>query len=163
MCSGQPCRLQDAAQLREQADLHDALAAAHMLPDIGAALQRVEALLGICSLLDAEWVQQWQPAWRASLGHCQQLRDTIMHLAALQVGRHAGCCFCCWCCWCCAQVLCTKADWLQESIAAALCQLKGSGRVVLRRPPGALKPPIPIPSPCLGPLPARRRCAQPPC
>lgn len=58
-------------------------------------------------------------------------------------------------------LLCIQAGQLQESIAAALCHLDCSGRVLLRFSPGALK--APIPSLCLSPPAARSRCAQPPC
>ena len=37
---------------------------------------------------------------------------------------------------------CIRAGRLQESLAAALCQMNGGSRVLLRCPPGALKPPV---------------------
>lgn len=79
-CAGR----QGAPQLRAQVEVHEALAAARLPGQIGAALLAVEERLARAGRLDGAWMRYWRDAWRHNARTLPAAPHALSLLASLQ-------------------------------------------------------------------------------
>ena len=76
--------LQGAPELHEQVAVHEALAAARLPAQIGAALLAVEERLASAGRLDMRWMRYWRDAWRHFARTLSGAPHALSLLASLQ-------------------------------------------------------------------------------